>query len=514
MTAKHGGEVRSYTRWQFLGLILGIPVFFLILFLPTPAGMTPAAQRTAAVASLMVVWWITEAIPIPATALIPLALFPMLKVLSPAEVSASYGDKNIFLFMGGFLMAVTMERWELHRRIALNIIRMIGMSPRRVILGFMVATAFLSMWISNTATTMMMLPIGLAIVYQFDHLLGADKTEEWDFKQALMLSIAFSASIGGIGTLVGTPPNIIFVAALKKIFPAAPEITFVKWFLVCFPIVVVFLPIAWVYMTRIAFKIPSGQVAVGGEVISEELQKLGPMKKEEKWTLFYFILLALAWTFRKNLNFGFVHIPGWSNLLGIEKNIHDSTVAIFVSMLLFLIPVDLSRGQFLLDWKSALRIPWGILILFGGGIALAAAFGETGLAHWIARSLTAIQHFPLIVMLFFVSLLMVLLTEVTSNTAITTIFMPILAATAVAMKVNPIGMMMVGTISASLAFMLPVATPPNAIVFGSGFVRLPTMARVGFGLDVIGIALVILAMYLLAGPVFGIHFTQLPLWAQ
>lgn len=514
MQAKTGVEVRSYSRWQFFGLITGIPVFLILLFLPTPAGMSVEAQRTAAVAALMVIWWITEAIPIPATALLPLALFPMLNVLPAGKVAVSYGDKNIFLFMGGFFMAVTMEKWELHRRIALNIIRVIGLSPRRVILGFMVATAFLSMWISNTATTMMMLPIGLAIVYQFDRLFGAEESQSFDFKQALMLSIAFAASIGGIGTLVGTPPNIIFIAALRKIFPGAPEVTFVKWFFVGFPLVVVFLPIAWIYMTRIAFRIPSGSAAAGGNIIQDELEKLGPMKPAEKWTLFYFALLALGWIFRRNLNFGFVHIPGWSNLLGIAKSVHDSTVAIFVSMFLFLTPVDLKRGQFLLDWKTAVRIPWGILILFGGGIALAAGFGETGLARWIAHSLSAIQHFPLVVMLFSVSLLMVMLTEVTSNTAITTIFMPILAATAVAMKVNPIGLMMVGTISASLAFMLPVATPPNAIVFGSGYIRLPTMAKVGFGLDVVGILLVILAMYLLAGPVFGIHFTQFPIWAQ
>lgn len=514
MKGKPSEEVRAYSRWQFLGLVVGIPVFLFILLMPTPGGMSRAAQHTAAVASLMVIWWITEAIPIPATALLPLALFPMLKVLPAGKVALSYGDKNIFLFMGGFFMAVTMEKWELHRRIALNIIRIIGLSPRRVILGFMVATAFLSMWISNTATTMMMLPIGLAIIYQFDRLFGTDESESFDFKQALMLSIAFAASIGGIGTLVGTPPNIIFVATLRKIFPSAPEITFVKWFFVCFPLVVIFLPIAWVYMTRIAFRIPTGAASAGTNVIQEELGKLGRMKKAEKWTLAYFILLALGWTFRKNLNFGFVHIPGWSNLLGIDKSVHDSTVAIFVSMLLFLTPVNLRKGQFLLDWKSAVRIPWGILILFGGGIALAAGFGETGLAKWIAHSLAAIQHFPLIIMMFSVSLLMVMLTEVTSNTAITTIFMPILAATAVAMGVNPIGMMMVGTISASLAFMLPVATPPNAIVFGSGYVRLPTMAKVGFGLDVVGILLVILVMYLLAGPVFGISFTQLPIWAH
>ncbi len=514
---KNSGESTEpgYSRWQFTGLVAAIPVFIIFLLLPRPEGMSPEAQRTAAVGMLMVILWITEAIPIPATALLPLALFPMLKIMPVGEVSVSYGDKNIFLFMGGFFMAVTMQKWNLHRRIALKIINFLGSSPRQVILGFMVATAFLSMWISNTATTMMMLPIGLAIIYQFEQFWAKDNSAGLsDFRQALMLAIAFSASIGGIATLIGTPPNIIFVASLKKIFPDAPEISFMKWFMTCLPLVIVFLPITWIYLTRFAFKVEKQKLAIGDETLRHELEKLGTMDKGEKLTLIYFIIMALGWIFRRDLNIGFVHLPGWSNLLGVSQYVHDATVAMFVSMLLFLTPVNRKKGVFLLDWKTAVKIPWGILILFGGGIALADGFGKTKLAHWIAGKLVILHSFPFVLMLFIVALLMILLTEVTSNTAVATIFMPILAATAIAMNVNPIVFMMVGTIASSLAFMLPVATPPNAIVFGSGYIKIPTMVRVGFGLDVVGIILVLIVVYTIAAAVFQLDFGMMPVWAH
>jgi len=504
---------RSYSRWQFFGLIAGLPVFLLVLFAPRPEGMSPEAQKAAAVCALMVLWWVTEAVPIPVTALLPLALFPLLGVLPAGKVAASYGDRNIYLFLGGFFMAVTMEKWNLHRRIALSIISLLGTEPRKLILGFMVATAFLSMWISNTATTMMMLPIGLAVIYQFDRFQKEGEKESGS-AQALMLSIAYAASIGGIGTLIGTPPNIIFVASFRKLFPEGPEITFVRWFFLCFPLVLLFLPIIWFYLTRLAFRIPKIGAPVGEDIIASEMKKLGPMSRAEKWTLGYFVLLALGWIFRRPITIESFTLPGWSSLLGVERMVHDSTVAIFVALLLFVTPVQLSKGIFLLDWRTAVRIPWGILILFGGGIALADGFSQTGLAHWIADSLTGIRTFPFVAVLFIVALLMVFLTEVTSNTAIATIFMPILAALAVALGVNPIGIMIIGTIASSLAFMLPVATPPNAIVFGSGRVRLPVMARVGLGLNFIGTVLVILVVLLLAGPVFGIRFHELPAWAQ
>jgi len=511
------GEVMSsYTRRQRLGLLVGVPLFVGLLLLPTPSGMSATAHRTVAVTVLMAFWWITEAIPIPATALIPLVAFPLLQITRVRAAAAAYADPNIFLFMGGFFMAVTMERWGLHRRIALQIIRILGTSPRRIVLGFMVATAFISMWISNTATTMMMLPIALAVLTHARELLREPDQSSFDpnFQTALMLGIAYSASIGGIGTLIGTPPNLVFVAAVKRLFPQAPEIGFFQWFLVGLPLVILFLPISWLYLTHLALPIRLKELPGGRKVIQEELQKLGPMSRAETYTLSVFLVMALGWIFRKDIQLGIFTIPGWSTLLGVSKWVHDSTVAIGVALLLFLIPVDFRRGVFLLDWKSAVRIPWGILILFGGGIALAEGFRTTGLAQWIGNQLVVLKGVPIPVMIVAVTAMLDFLTEITSNTAIATIFMPITAATALGMKMHPFLLMVPATIATSLAFMLPVATPPNAIVMGSGYVTVPQMARAGFGMDLLGIVMVFIIVYSLAIPIFGIPFAGLPPWAQ
>ena len=510
-------ETGSYEFRQKIGFWTGIPIFLIMLFLPAPHGMTPEAWKTAAVATLMVIWWITEAIPIPATALLPLALFPLLEISKAKPVAAAYGDKNIFLFLGGFLMAMTMEKWELHRRVALNIIHLLGTSPKKIILGFMVATAFLSMWISNTATTMMMLPIALAIIYHTENVrrqAGETVGKEDAFNVAMLLGIAYAASIGGIGTLVGTPPNIVFAASVKKLFPAAPEIDFFQWFLVGFPLVVVFLPIAWFYLVKFGTPIKMKNLPGGREIVRQQLKELGPLTKAERLTLFWFLVMALGWIFRRNIHMGFFTIPGWSNLLGIEKYVHDSTVAIFVSVFLFLTPVDFKKGVFLLDWEQAKGVPWGILILFGGGIALAQGFQVTGLAEWIGHSLTVLRSVPLPVMILLTALMIALLTEVTSNTAIATIFMPIMAATSIGMGHHPFLLMITATIAASLAFMLPVATPPNAIVFGAGYLTIPKMFKVGFFLDLLGVIVVTIVMYVLAIPIFGITLGQLPAWAH
>jgi len=510
-------ESNVYELRQKLGFWTGIPVFLIMLFLPVPHGMSVAAWKTAAVASLMVIWWLTEAIPIPATALLPLALFPLLKISNAKMVATAYGDKNIFLFLGGFLMAMTMEKWKLHRRIALNIIHFLGTSPRKIIFGFMVATAFLSMWISNTATTMMMLPIAMAIIYHTETLrrkAGEIITKDDHFNVAMLLGIAYAASIGGIGTLIGTPPNIVFAAAVRKLFPAAPEIDFFQWFLVGFPLVIVFLPFAWFYLVKIALPIRQKNLPGGKEIITKELKEIGPLSKAERYTLFWFIIMALGWIFRKNIQAGFVTIPGWSDLLGIAKYVHDSTVAIFVSAFLFLTPVDFKKGIFLLDWEQAKGVPWGILILFGGGIALAQGFQVTGLAAWIGHSLAGLKAVPLPLMVMSIALLIAMLTEVTSNTAIATIFMPIMAATAIGMGEHPFLLMITATIAASLAFMLPVATPPNAIVFGSGYLSIPQMFKAGFILDILGVIVTTIVIYALAIPIFGIVLRQLPAWAH
>ena len=512
------GKNHQVTFRQKIGLWGGIPIFLFLLFVPLSDSLEPIAQKTLAVAILMAWLWITEALPIPVTSLIPIVAFPLLKIMPGQDVVLSYGDSNIFLFMGGFFLAMAMQKWELHRRIALHIIKLIGLGPKKIILGFMIATAFLSMWISNTACTMMMYPIGLAIILQTTTVTGREDDElnsdTASFQTALMLAIAYAASIGGIGTKIGTPPNIVFAAAVKSIFPEAPEIGFLQWLLVGLPLVIIFVPLTWIFLTKVAMPLRIRSLPGSKDVIDEQLKKLRSMKKEEKYVLIIFIFTALAWIFRKNIDLGTIIIPGWTNLLGIENYVNDATIAIFSASLLFAIPVNLKSGKFLLDWEWAIKIPWGILLLFGGGIALAAGFKSTGLAGWIGQNLGLFSQVPLIVMIMITCFMLTFLTEVTSNTATSTIFMPILAATALAIGIHPFLLMIPATISASCAFMLPVATPPNAIIFGSGCVSIPQMAKAGVGLNFIGIIVVTTITYLVAIPVFGIVLGMLPGWAH
>lgn len=503
---------KSKSIRQQIGFILGIALFILILILPDSPALPPEAKRSAACAVLMAVWWITEAIPIPATALLPLILYPLLKIMNAKQAAVPYADENIFLFMGGFFIAMAMQRHNLHKRIALNIIMILGTSPRKIVLGFMVATAFLSMWISNTATAMMMLPIGLAVI---DHVRNSAGNEfqgektDFNFGVTLMLGIAYSASIGGVGTLVGTPPNIVFAGMVRSLFPDRPEIGFFQWMSVGLPIVMVFIPITWLYLVHIGAPIRKDKMIKSKSVIREEILKLGKMNRGELYTLIVFCATALAWIFRTDITIGTFKIPGWTNLLGVEKWVHDSTIAMIGAMLLFITPSEIKKYQFVLDWEWAKRIPWGILLLFGGGFALASSFQATGLDTWIGgvfHSLPSISIFALIV---FTCLFLTFLTEITSNTATITMMLPVLAALALSMKINPFIIMIPATISTSFAFMMPVATPPNAIVFGSEYITIPKMAKVGFVLNLIGVVIVTLAMYLLAFHAFHINADML-----
>jgi sodium-dependent dicarboxylate transporter 2/3/5 len=499
-----------------IGLFLGLLLFVLIIAAPAWDGINVHAKNMAAVTALMATWWITEAIPIPATALLPLILFPLLGIMGAKDVSMRYADQNIFLFMGGFFIAMAMQRWNLHKRIALYIVKVLGTSPRRIVFGFMVATAFLSMWISNTATTMMMFPIGLAVIFHAASMLDKEKSGintapgSFNFGLALMLGIAYSASIGGIATLVGTPPNIVFAGIVKSMFPKAPEIGFLDWLKIGLPLVVIFLPVTWFYLTHIAVPPRIKRIPGGREVIQRDLRELGKMRTGEKLTLVVFVFVALSWVFRRDINLGFWVIPGWSGLLGISEYVHDSTVAIFGAILLFLLPVDFKKRVFVLNWEWALRIPWGIILLFGGGFALAAGFQTSGLAQWIGEGLSFLCGVPTIIMILCICLLLTFLTEVTSNTATTTMMMPVLGALAAATCIHPFLLMIPAAMSASCAFMLPVATPPNAIIFGSGYLRIPDMARVGFFLNLIGAIIITLIVYFLVIPVFNINALPLP----
>lgn len=485
-----------------IGLVLGASFFIFFLVTPPPAGMTPITAKAAAVALLMATWWITEAIPIPATALLPIALYPLLGIMDARATSRAYGDHNVFLFMGGFFIAMAMQKWNLHKRIALHIISVVGDGPRTIILGFMCASAFLSMWISNTATTMMMIPIAMAVIGQ---VMGERRSVS--LAPALMLAVAYSSSIGGLGTLIGTPPNVIFAGAVERLFPEMGEIGFLKWMKIAVPLVLVFVPVTWLYLTRVAFKVPSGGAGGGGkEAVRNELREMGPMSRGECYVLVVFVLTALAWAFRSNIDVGAFVIPGWSDMLGISDSVSDATVAIAAAVVLFVLPVNLREGEFALDWEWASRIPWGVLILFGGGFALAAGFRETGLDKWVGGGLEAAAGLPPVVLMLLVCLVVTFLTEMTSNTATASMAMPILGATAVASGMHPLLLMIPATLSASCAFMLPVATPPNAIVFGSGSVTIPQMARAGLGLNLIGAILVTAVTYFIAVPAFGISF--------
>jgi len=494
-------EPRSYNFAQKLGLILGPLTFVLILFLFTPESLNPEARAVLASTSWIAIWWMTEAIPIPATSLLPIILFPLTNSLDVGATTSAYGSGTIFLFMGGFMIALTMEKWNLHRRIALSIISVVGTNSNLIILGFMVSTGFLSMWISNTATAMMMVPIGLAIIYQVAEALKDrpeidTSTENFKFGKALMLGIAYSASLGGISTLIGTPPNTLLAGAINTTYGI--ELSFARWMLFGVPISWTFILIAWVYLVKFAY--PSGfkELPGGKEVIGNEKKALGKASYEERIVFLVFVFAALAWITRSFLLQKFI------------PNLDDTMIAIIASLILFTIPSKNRPGDRLLDWNTALKLPWGILLLFGGGLAIAAGFVESGLSAWMGEQLIGLQGVHLLMVLIIVGTLVIFLTEVTSNTATASMIFPIMAALAVALDIHPYSVMIVAAVSASCAFMLPVATPPNAVVFGSGYLRIPDMAKSGFFLNVIGVFLVSIAVYFLLPIVWGIDLSVFP----
>jgi len=468
-------------RRQRVGLMLGPTLFILILLLPVPEGMPPQSMMVAAVTLLMAVFWITEAIPIPATALFPIALFPLLGVMPTAKVTASYANHLIYLFMGGFLIAMAIERWQLHKRIALHTVKLVGVTPTRVLLGFMLATAFLSAWISNTATAMLMVTIGMAVLRQLTAQNGEQGGElhVTNFGIALMLGIAYAASIGGVATLIGTPPNAILAGVVEKQY--GYTIGFAEWMLFAAPLSLVMLLLTWLFLVRVMFRQQMGEELPGGRaVIRQQLTELGPMSHQEKRVLVVFALVVAAWLLR-----GFVEISALSEVT-------DSSVAITGAILLFVIPADLKKGEFLLDWKTAVRIPWDIIILFGGGFALASGFAASGLTEWLGLQLALLHGANLMVVVLAVVLLVIFLTEVTSNTATASLLLPVMAGFALATETPPLALMGATALAASFAFMLPVATPPNAIVFASRQVTIPQMARAGIWLNLIGSVLITL----------------------
>ncbi len=495
-----------------LGLWIGGAAFLALLAFPVSPENLPAS-RLAAVAALMAVWWVSDAIPLFATALLPLVLYPLLGIMGGGELAPRYFNSTIVLFLGGFLIALTMERWNLHRRIALNIIHWVGGGPERIVLGFMLASAFLSMWISNTATAVMMVPIGLAIVLQIEDEFDADTAHE--FTVGLMLGIAYACSVGGLTTLVGTPPNLALIQIFEILFPDAPRIGFGQWMMTALPIGLVMLTVSWFLITRVFYR-PDPSLKVEDEVILEERAALGAVRFEERVTLGIFAATALLWVFRSNLNLGFVVIPGWSNLLPYPELVDDGTVAIAMASLMFFIPTRTpgAKADRVLGVDVIPRLPWDIVLLFGGGFALAAGFQETGLAQLIGEQFQALGTLPAVVSILLVCIMLTFLTELTSNLATAQTLLPILASIAVATDTNPLLLLIPATLSASCAFMMPVATPPNAIVFGSGRISVSEMARIGIVLNLIGAVVVTASVFTVGRIVFDIDPSVFPAWAE
>ena len=509
-TTPPSGETRS--RGQRIGLWLGPLLFALTLLLDLEPGR-PEITRMAAVALLMATWWITDAIPLFATALLPLLLYPLLGIEQTRATAPVYFNSTIVLFLGGFMIALTMEKWDVHRRIALWVIRSVGGGPARIVLGFMLAAAFLSMWISNTATAIMMIPVGLAVILRMEEQFGRERTRA--FSVAIMLGIAYACSAGGIATLVGTPPNLSLERIFQITFPEAPHISFGVWFVMAAPISVLMLASAWLLITQVFFRIPA-EVAVDREVLESEARKLGPVSFEERVILAVFAATALLWVFRAPIEIGGVTIPGWSALLPYGNLIDDGTVAIAMASLLFLVPARSpgAKSRTVMGPDVVRGLPWNIVLLFGGGFALAHGFQTTGLARFIGDGFSGLGSVPPLLLILVICLTITFLTELTSNTATTEMVLPIFAAVAVSAGVHPLLLMIPATLSASCAFMMPVATPPNAVVFGSDRVRVSEMARVGIFLNLVG-AVVITLVFRAMGPLlFGIEPGVLPEWAQ
>ncbi len=492
-------EVKLYGAAKKIGFVTGLCCFILILLSPGPRNLEPVAWKTAAVACLMAVFWITEAVPIAVTALLPLIFFPLLGILDIKNTAAPYANPIIFLFMGGFIIAQGMQRWNLHKRMALSIIKIIGMKPKSIIAGFMIATAFLSMWVSNTATTLMMLPIGLSIIEiagKSDDSLNHSKDFN-NFAIVLLLSIAYSASIGGLGTLIGTPPNALLAAFMYENYHF--QIGFAQWMLVGIPVVVTGIPLSYFILIRLAYPQKLSVISGSEEYIKSEIKKCGKITRAELFVAIIFGFVALLWMFRPLLT---RVLPGLS----------DAGIAIFGAVLMFVIPVDLKKGEFILNWQYAEKLPWGVLLLFGGGLSLASAISSSGLSAWIGNELIGVSQWPLLLVVILVTTIVIFLTELTSNTATAATFLPIMAAVAVSISQNPLLFALPAAVAASCAFMLPVATPPNAIVYGSGRLTIPQMAKAGIYLNLLFILLITLFTFSIAIYVFHIRLGVTPDW--
>jgi sodium-dependent dicarboxylate transporter 2/3/5 len=466
---------------NIIGLILGPLVFSLILLFFEADGLSFEAKCILASTAWMAVWWVTECVPISVTALLPIVLFPLTGGMDLSTTTAAYGHKLVFLFVGGFMIALAIEKWHLHKRLALNIIRMTGSNKSRVILGFMLATAFLSMWISNTATSIMILPVGLAIISQLKDDPNTKENENEIFGKSLMIAIAYSASIGGMATLIGTPPNMVLAGVVEESYGI--KLNMFDWMKFGVPLSSFLLMICWVYLTKIAFKFKNEEFSAGRDEILRQIKKLGSFSNEEIKVLIVFTLTALGWISRGSIE-------------KIFPLIDDTIIAIFFAVILFIIPTSNNKSdKTILVWDDTVKLPWGILILFGGGMAIASAFGKSGLALWIADLLQNLNGIPLFLIILIIVTSINLLTEVTSNMATTAMLLPVLVTIALAIEIHPYFLLVSATLAASCAFMLPISTPPNAVVFSSGFLKIEDMFKKGIWMNMISIITITLVVY-------------------
>lgn len=485
--------------------LFGAPILCLLMLNFSPFLMlSPMAQKVLAVMAWMLIWWIGEVVHLSVTALLPIVLFPLLGIMKVEVVTQSYGNSVIFLFLGGFMIALAMEKWNLHIRIALNIVKATGTNADSIILGFMFATGFLSLWISNTATTVMMLPIAASVI----GLLGeakADPKSLANFNLCLLLGIAYAATIGGCGTIIGTPPNQVFASIIAKLY--GYEVSFAQWAMFGIPFVTLLLllnywvMVKWVYPNRL------GYFEGTAKVIESELQKIGKMSKAEKLTMSVFVLTACLWIFRDVLNHLFV-------IAHLSLKLDDTMIAVFAAILLFLIPVNFKQGEFLLQWEDTKRLPWGILLLFGGGLSLSSALDRSGIIQLIGDSVGNHKDWNMLTVISLMVIVGVFMSEVMSNVAMVAVMTPVVAGLAIGLGQDPLLLTIPVTLAASCAFMLPMGTPPNAIVFASGHIKFFQMVKVGFILNIIGIILMIAVAWYILPWVFGIELGVVPEWAK
>ncbi|MCL4210148.1 MAG: DASS family sodium-coupled anion symporter [Phycisphaeraceae bacterium] len=525
MASESDGSTRRAVQWA--GLALG-PALALLAYWLLPATyanaagevvpFTPAGRATLAMMIWMGTWWLTEAIDITATALLPLAVFPLLGIAGIRQAAAPYADETIFLFMGGFILALSMQRWGLDKRIALLTLRVVGTHPINMVGGFMLATAMISAFVSNTATAAMMMPIALSVINLVRSRLGKPTVDASNpgatplghFGLCLMLGIAYAASIGGLATIIGSPPNVIAVGFLRdRIAPQHRlDMSFAQWLELGLPLTLIFLPLTWLLLTRVLYPIRMGRIEGGGDMIRSEFRALGRAGRGEWITFIVFIVTVMLWITRPLLTAG---IGGSTDAATGEASwvippipgLTDAVIAMLAALVLFILPVNARKRQFTMDWPTASGLPWGILLLFGGGLSLAGAVQSNGVAEFLGSHAGGLSALPDFLIVLMVVLAIIFLTELTSNTATTAALIPVLAGLAPGLGVSPYLLVIPATFAASCAFMLPVATPPNAIVFGTGFVTIPQMCKAGLWLNLVGSVLITIAAFIILPHALG-----------